>query len=111
MWLEMIVGGGIVTFSQVGMHLDEFGRDPRCEWAPKIEAEARRMCGRTEGIRLRAEDGDLSIWLHEDAVPSVVRAITEALPSMPVEVQGFYQKICYLLENGERVRLTDYSGP
>jgi len=111
MWLEIIVGGGIVTFSQVGAYLDSWGRDPRCEWAPRIESEARRICGRTDGITFSAKGGDFSVRLHEDAVPSVVRAITEAEPHMPLEIRGFYQRISYLLENGERARLIDISKP
>jgi hypothetical protein len=111
MWLEIVVGGGIVTFSRVGACVDSWGRDPRCEWAPRIESEARRICGRTEGITFSAKGGDFSVRLHADAVPSVVRAITEAEHLMPIEIRGFYQRICYLLENGERARLVDLSGP
>ena len=107
MWLEVIVGGGIVTFSNAGSCLDSMGVDPRCEWAPRIEAEARRYCGRAEGITFACNRGDLSVKLHEDAVASVVRAIAEAGPSMPVDILGFYQRISYLLEHAERVRLLD----
>jgi hypothetical protein len=107
MWLEMIVGGKIVTFTQAGMCLDRFGQDHRCEWASKIEAEARKICGRAEGVRFACEKGDLSINLHEDAVRPVVRAIAEAEPSMPEEVRGFFQRISYLLENGERYGIFD----
>ena len=103
MWLEIIVGRGPVTFSQVGMYVDRLGKDSRCEWASRIEADARRICGRSEGIKFSCRKGDLSIVLHEDAVRSVVRAIVEAEPSMPTEIRGFFQRICYLLENGERV--------
>jgi hypothetical protein len=109
MWLEIVVGGGMVTFSQVGAYLDSLGKDPRCEWASKIEAQARRFCGRSEGIVFSAEKGDLSIRLHEDAVPAVVRAITESEPSMPEAIRGFYQRVVFLLENGERVKLSDPS--
>lgn len=107
MWVEIIIGGGIVTFSQAGTYLDSLGRDPRCEWAPIIEAEARRISGRAEGIRFTAQGGDLSVRLHEDAVLPVIRAIAQAETSMPTGVRGFYQRICYLLEHGERVRLAD----
>ena len=107
MWLEIIVGRGLVTFSQVGMCMDGFGRDPRCEWASRIEADARRICGRSEGIKFRCEKGDLSVVLHEDAVGPVVRAIVEAEPSMPIEIRGFFQRICYLLEKGERVEVLE----
>ncbi len=107
MWLEIIVGGGLVTFSNTGMYLNHWGVDPRVEWAAKVEAEARRICGRSDGIIFSCEKGDLSIRLHEDAVKPVIRAITEAEESMPDEIKGFYQRISYLLENGERHRFTD----
>jgi hypothetical protein len=109
MWLEIIVGGGIVTFSNVGMYLDKFGKDPRCEWATKIEAEAQKICGRKEDVQLRCDRGDLRIWLHKDAVRSVVRAIKEAEPSIPEGVRGFFQRICYLLEHSDElaVRVAD----
>jgi len=97
----------LVTFSQVGMYLDRLGKDPRCEWASRIEADAKRICGNTEGIKFRCEKGDLSIVLHEDAVRPVVRAIVEAEPSMLIEVREFFQRICYLLEKGERVEVLE----
>jgi hypothetical protein len=111
MWLEIIVGGSIVTFSQVGMYLDSLGKDPRCEWATLIESEARKICGKTEGVTFRCDKGDLRIRLHKDAVRSVVRAITEAEPSMPEGVRGFFLRICYLLEHSEElgVRVMDLS--
>ena len=87
--------------------MDRLGKDPRCEWASRIQADARRICGRSEGVKFSCEKGDLSIVLHEDAIGPVVRAIAEAEPSMPVEIQGFFQRICYLLENGERVELLE----
>jgi hypothetical protein len=102
-WLEIIVGGSIVTFSQVGTRLDGFGKDPRCEWASRIEADARKICGNVEGVKFRCERGDLSIVLHEDAVRPVIRAIADLEPSMPDEVRGFFRRISYLLEDGERV--------
>lgn len=105
MWLEIIVGRGVVTFSNVGMCVDKFGRDLRCEWASRIEADARRICGRSEWITFRCLKGDLSINLHEDAVRPVVRAITEAEQSMPEEIRWFFLRICYLLEHGERVTI------
>ncbi|HZW85437.1 MAG TPA: hypothetical protein VFE91_06010 [Nitrososphaerales archaeon] len=105
MWLEIIVGGGIVTFSNVGMLLNEMGKDPRCEWAARIEERAQKVCGRKEGVRFGCRSGDMSIWLNEDAVLPVVRAINEALPDMPDYVKGFFQRVAYLVENGERVRL------
>ena len=94
-----------MTFSNVGMLLDEMGKDPRCEWARRIEDQAQKVCGRTEGVRFSCHGGDLSIWLHEDAVLPVIRAINEAEPEMPNYVKGFFQRIAYLVENGERVRL------
>ena len=69
-----------MTFSQAGVCLNSLGVDPRCEWAPKIEAEARKMCARPEEVRFACEKGDLRVNLHEDAVGPVVRAINEALP-------------------------------
>lgn len=109
MWLEIIVGGSIVTFSNVGIYLDKFGKDLRCGWASKIEADAQKICGRKEGVQFRCDSGDLRIWLHEDAVRSVVRAITEAEPSMPEGVRGFFQRVCYLLEHSDElaVRVAD----
>jgi hypothetical protein len=107
MWVEIIVGGSLVTFSQAGICMNSLGVDPRCEWAPRIEAGARRICGRADGVRFSCDRGDLRINLHEDAVGPVVRAITDALPSMPPEIHGFFQRICYLLENGERVGILD----
>lgn len=103
MWLEIIVDGKIVTFSQVGMYLDKFGKDTRCEWASKIEAEAQRICGRTEGVKFHCDRGDLRIWLHEDAVGTVVRVITEAENSIPEGIRWFFQRICYLLEHSEEL--------
>jgi hypothetical protein len=109
MWLEIIVDGAIVTFSQVGMYLDRFGQDPRCEWASKIEAEAQRFCGRGDGVKFRCDKGDLRIWLHKDAVRPVIRAIAEAEPSMPEDLRVFFQRIGYLLEHSEElgVRIVD----
>jgi hypothetical protein len=107
MWLEIIVGGGIVTFSQVGRYVDPEGHDPRCKWAPRIESEARKLCGRDEWVTFADLKGDLSIRIHEDAVESVVRAITEAEPLMSEYVRAFYQRVSYLLEDGERVRPFD----
>jgi hypothetical protein len=103
MWLEIIVDGKIVTFSQVGMYLDRLGKDPRCEWASKIEVEAQKICGRTEGVKFRCDQGDLRIWLHKDAVGPVVRVITEAEPSIPEGIRWFFQRICYLLEHSEEL--------
>ena len=107
MWLEILVDGGIVTFTNVGTQLDSMGRDQRCLWAAKIEAEARRICGKTDEVVFQCEKGDLSVRLHKDAVLAVVRAIGESVEVMPVEIRGFYQKIAYLVEKGERVRLID----
>ena len=107
MWLEVIVGGKIVTYSQVGVRLNEWGVDPRCEWAAKIEAEARKVCGRDEGVRFRCQEGDLSVWLHEDAVGPVVRAIAEMEQSIPEDIRWFFQRIGYLLEHGERTGVMD----
>ena len=107
MWLELIVGGKIVTFSQVGMQLDRCGKDQRCEWAAKIEAEAQKICGRREGVQFRCERGDLRIWLHEDAVKPVVRAIEEAEEQIPEDIRWFFQRIAYLLEHGEKYEAVD----
>lgn len=107
MWVEIIVGGALVTFSNAGMYLDSMGQDPRVEWAPKIEAEARRICGRSEGVSFRIQSGDLRVNLHEDAVRPVVRAIAQALPDIPQEVHWVFQRISYLLEHGERYTLED----
>ncbi|MDG6975959.1 MAG: hypothetical protein JRN27_07715 [Nitrososphaerota archaeon] len=110
MWLEMIVGGKVVTFSQVGMHLDRFGNDQRCGWAAKIEAEAQKICGRREGVQFRCERGDLRIWLHEDAVKPVIRAIEEAEQEIPEDIRWFFQRISYLLAHGERYEILDLPG-
>jgi hypothetical protein len=110
MWLEMIVGGKMVTFSKVGMWMDSFGRDPRCEWAQRIEAEARRICGNTNGVIFTCLKGDLSIRLHEDALRSVIRAINEAEPSMSPEVRSFYQRVCYLLEKSDPLEASQSPG-
>ena len=106
MWLEIIVGGGLVTFSNVGVYLNKWGKDPRLEWASKVESEAQRVCGRTEGVEFLNEGGDLRIHLHRDAVPSVIRVIAQMEPSMPQEVVGFFQRISYLLEHSEELGLT-----
>jgi hypothetical protein len=107
MWVEIIVGGSLVTFSQAGVCMNAFGLDPRCEWAARIEAEAREICGRSDGLKFACEKGDLHVNLHEDMVGPVVRVINESLPSMPKEVHGFFLRICYLLENGERLGILD----
>lgn len=96
-----------MTFSQAGTYLNGLGEDPRCQWAPKIEAEARKICGRSDGISFVCEKGDLRINIHEDAVGPVVRAINDALPEMPVEIHRFFLRIGYLLENGERLGILD----
>ncbi len=83
--------------------MDGLGKDPRCEWAPRIEAEARKICGREEGVRFECHRGDLSIVLHRDAVKPVVRAIAELAPSMPEYTRWFFLRISYLLENREPV--------
>lgn len=105
--MEMIVDGALVSFSNAGTYLNNLGEDPRAQWAPKIEAGARRICGRSDGILFRCEGEYLSVILHEDAVRPVVRVITEALPDMPQEIHGFYQRICFLLEHGERYTMQD----
>ncbi len=66
-----------------------------------------KIYGRAEGITFRCMKGDLSINLHEDAVGPVVRAIAELEPSMPTGIRGFFQRISYLLENGERVTILE----
>ena len=95
-----------MTFSNVGMHLDRWGKDPRLEWASKVGAEAQKVCRRSEGVEFLNDGGDLRIHLHRDAVPSVVRAIAEMEPSMPQEVVGFFQRISYLLEHSEELGVT-----
>lgn len=106
MWLEIIVGGGLVAFSNVGVRLNSWGKDPRLEWAAKVEAEAQRICGRADGVEFLNDEGDLRIHLHTDALPSVVRVIAELEPSMPQEVVGFFQRISYLLEHSEGLGVT-----
>lgn len=103
MWLEMIVDGAVVTFSQAGMYLDQFGKDPRCEWASRIESDAQKTCGNKEGVKFGCEKGDLRIWLHRDAVRTVVRIIAEAEPAMPEEVRVFYRRISYLLQHSDEL--------
>lgn len=109
MWLEMIVDGAIVTFSQVGMRLDVYGKDQRCVWASKIEDKARKICGRTDGVRFTCDRGDMTIRLHKDAVKPVIRAISEAELSMPEDIRWFFQRISYLLEHSDEfgVRVAD----
>ncbi|MDG7008574.1 MAG: hypothetical protein JRN06_10085 [Nitrososphaerota archaeon] len=106
MWLEIIVGGGLVTFSNAGVHLNRWGKDPRLEWASRVEAEAQRTSGKTEGVEFLDDEGDLRIHLHRDAVPSVIRAIDKMEPSMPQDVVGFFQRISYLLENSDELGAT-----
>lgn len=106
MWLEIVVGGDLVTFSNAGMYLTKWGKDPRLEWASKVGAEAQRACGRTEGVEFLNDEGDLRIHLHRDAVPSVVRVIAEMETSMPQEVVGFFLRISYLLEHSEELGVT-----
>lgn len=106
MWLEIIVGGGLVTFSNVGVFLNGWGKDPRLEWAAKVAAEAQRVCGRAEGVEFLNDEGDLRIHLHRDAVPPVIRVIAGMEPSMPHEVVGLFQRISYLLEHSDELGVT-----
>lgn len=107
MWVEIIVGGALVSFSNAGMYLNRMGVDTRLEWIPKIEAEARKICGRSEGVKFRIEAGDVRVNLHEDAVRPMLRAIDEALTRMPEDIHWFFQRISYMLEHGERYTLQD----
>lgn len=107
MWVEIIVGGRIVTFTNVGMYLNSMGNDPRCEWASKIEAQARKLSPRPDDVDFRCKSGDLRIWIRDEAVQAVVRAITEAELSIPEDIRWFFQRICWLLEHREGTRVMD----